>query len=194
MCSLGMGDQSDWRRLSRWSRFSEFHLDAVVAQELHHRSPMKAPLPVSPHNGMRGGKWRRERRDLLGCIKWPEHRTHSARFFGGRPIALTLLTPRAGTAVTEMPSRKLCNGERKQERMTTRGERVPSSDRTSSLPLVHSQATCSEKTALQVLAHCFAVFLRVRFIRKPMEAPTNATTNPRITLNGTPIEYVATIE
>jgi hypothetical protein len=49
--SLGTGDQSDRRRLSRWSRFSEFDIDAKVPKEFHHLPPMKAPLPVSPQNG-----------------------------------------------------------------------------------------------------------------------------------------------
>ncbi len=56
MCSLGTGDESDRRRLSRWSRFSEFDIDALMTQEFHHLSPVKAPLPVSPYNGMEGGK------------------------------------------------------------------------------------------------------------------------------------------
>jgi hypothetical protein len=30
MCSRGTGDESDRRRLSRWSRFSEFDIDALV--------------------------------------------------------------------------------------------------------------------------------------------------------------------
>ncbi|GHO80277.1 hypothetical protein KSD_80480 [Ktedonobacter sp. SOSP1-85] len=54
---LGTGKQSNWRRLSHWSRFSEFHIDALVAQELHYLSPMKASLPVSPKYRMRS-RWR----------------------------------------------------------------------------------------------------------------------------------------
>ncbi len=52
MCSFGAGDQSDRRRLSRWSRFRKFDIEVLMTQELHHLAPMKAPLPVSPHNGM----------------------------------------------------------------------------------------------------------------------------------------------
>jgi hypothetical protein len=66
MCSFCARKQSRRRRLSRWSRFSEFH--------------------------------------LFGCVQWPEHCAHTTRFLGGRPIALTLLTPRAGTAVTNPSS------------------------------------------------------------------------------------------
>jgi hypothetical protein len=29
MCSFCTGEQSNWRRLSRWSRFSEFDIDAA---------------------------------------------------------------------------------------------------------------------------------------------------------------------
>jgi hypothetical protein len=56
MCPLGPGKQSNLRRLSRWSRFSQSNIDAKVPKEFHHLSPMKAPLPVSPQNGMRGGR------------------------------------------------------------------------------------------------------------------------------------------
>ena len=53
MGSLGTRKQSDRRRLSRWSRFSQFDIDALVTQELHHFSPMEATLPVSPQHRMR---------------------------------------------------------------------------------------------------------------------------------------------
>ena len=49
---------------------------------------------------MRSGKWRWGNNGFLCCAEWPEHRADAARFFGGRSVALTLLTPRAGTAVT----------------------------------------------------------------------------------------------
>ncbi len=52
MCSLGTRDQSDRRRLTRWSRFSKLDIDALVTQEFHDLSPMKAPLLVSPYNGI----------------------------------------------------------------------------------------------------------------------------------------------
>jgi hypothetical protein len=104
MCSLGAGDQSDRRRLSWCSRFSEFDIDTLGAKEFHHLSPMKTPLPISPDNGMRSWRWRRERRDLLGFVTCPEHCTHAARSFRGRPIPLAFLTPRTGTAVADAGS------------------------------------------------------------------------------------------
>jgi hypothetical protein len=71
--SLGAGDQSDWRRLSRWSRFSEFNIDTLMVKELDHLSSLKTALPVSPENGVRGRKWKRGKCDLLGGVAWPEH-------------------------------------------------------------------------------------------------------------------------
>ncbi len=100
MCSLGTGEQSNWRRLSQWSRFSEFDIDTLVTQEFHDLSPMKTPGPVSPHNGVRSGKWRWGSNGLLCFVEWPEHRTDAARFFGSRPIALAFLTPWTRTAMT----------------------------------------------------------------------------------------------
>jgi hypothetical protein len=101
VCALCTGKQSNRRRLNGWGCFSELDINALVTKEFHQFSPMKAPLPVSPHNGMRSGKWRWESNDLLGCVEWPEHRTDAARFPGSRPITLTFLTPRAGTAMTD---------------------------------------------------------------------------------------------
>ena len=93
--------QSRRRRLSWRSRFSEFHIDALVSQEFHHLSPVETPLPVSPYNGMTSGSWRRGRSDLLGRAEGPENRADAAWFLGGRPVALTFLTHWAGTAVTD---------------------------------------------------------------------------------------------
>lgn len=56
MCSLCTGDQSDRWRLN-WERcFGKLDINALVTQEFHHLSPMKASLPVSPQKWMRGGK------------------------------------------------------------------------------------------------------------------------------------------
>jgi hypothetical protein len=44
--------QPDRLRLNQCSRFSEFDIDTLMAKKLHHRSPMKTPLPISPENGM----------------------------------------------------------------------------------------------------------------------------------------------
>jgi hypothetical protein len=84
MCSFCTGKLSNWRRLNRWSRFSELNIDALVTQEFHHLSPMKAPLPISPQNGMRSVKWRRERSDYLSFVEWPEHSADAARSLGER--------------------------------------------------------------------------------------------------------------
>lgn len=104
MCSFCARKQSRRRRLSRWSRFSEFHIDTLVVQELDYLTPMKAPRPVSPHNGIRSRRWRREECNLFGFVQWPENCTDAARFFRGCPIPLTFFTPRAGTAVTNPSS------------------------------------------------------------------------------------------
>jgi hypothetical protein len=101
MCSFCTGKQSNWRRLNRWSRFSELDIDALVTQEFHHLSPMKAPLAVSPQNGMRSVKWRRERSDYLSFVEWPEHSADAARSLGGSAISLTLLPERTGTTMTD---------------------------------------------------------------------------------------------
>jgi hypothetical protein len=101
MCSFCARKQSNRRRLSWRSRFSEFNVDVLVSQEFHHLSPVEAPLPVSPYNGMTSGRWRRERSDLLGRAAGPENNAYAARFLGGRPVALTFLTHWAGTAVTD---------------------------------------------------------------------------------------------
>ncbi len=104
MCSLGTGNQSDRWRLSRGSRFSEFDIDSSVTQELHQFSPMKTPLPVSPDNRMRSGKWRWESNDLLGFVARPEHCADATRFLGGYSIALARFTPRTGTTMTDAGS------------------------------------------------------------------------------------------
>ena len=57
VCSFGTRDQSDRRRLSRWSRFSEFDIDALMTKEFHHLPPMEAALPVSPKHRIRS-RWR----------------------------------------------------------------------------------------------------------------------------------------
>jgi hypothetical protein len=57
MCSFCTGEQSNWQRQSRWSRFSEFDIDALVTQELHYLPPMESTLPVSPKHWMRNW-WR----------------------------------------------------------------------------------------------------------------------------------------
>ncbi len=38
MGPLRAGKQSNWRRLSRWSRFSESDIDVLVTKEFHHLS------------------------------------------------------------------------------------------------------------------------------------------------------------
>lgn len=101
VCSFGTGNQPNRLRLSRWNCFSEFNIDALVTKEFHDRSPMKTPGPVSPHNRMRSGGWRWGSNGFLWCAAWPEHRTDAAWFLGGRPIALTRFTHRAGTTMTD---------------------------------------------------------------------------------------------
>jgi hypothetical protein len=104
VCSFGTADRSDRRRRSWKSYFSKFDINALVTQEFHHCAPMEASLPVSPQNGMQGRKRRWESNDFLGCLAWPEHCAHAARFLGSCSISLTFLTPRAGTAVPDSSS------------------------------------------------------------------------------------------
>lgn len=100
MRSFGTGEQSNWRRLSQWRRFSEFDIDTLVTQEFHDLSPMKTPWPISPHNGLRGGRWRWGSNGWFCFVEWPEHCTDTTRFLGSCPIALAFLTPCAETAMT----------------------------------------------------------------------------------------------
>ena len=101
MCSLGTGKRSSWRELSRWGRFSQSDIDALVAKELHQLAPMGAALPVSPQDRPSSEQWRWWSGRGSGLAFWPENSAGAARFLGGGAIALALLLQGTGTTMPD---------------------------------------------------------------------------------------------
>ena len=86
---------------SWWERVRQSDIDPLVPKELEKLPSMRAPLPVSPQDGMRSKKGRRWGSGGSYKTSWPENGTDAARFLGGSAIALAFHTPRTGTTMAD---------------------------------------------------------------------------------------------
>ena len=77
-------------RQSRWGRFSQSDIHALMPKELHELAPMGASLPISPQDGMN-----RKTRLWWFVERWgrgregTQHRTDAPWFRGLGPVPLT---------------------------------------------------------------------------------------------------------